>query len=112
MHILLLIISILIAVIAQLFFKAFSLAPKSVDENLFYQLFDYKLITGFSLYFISAVLYIISLKKIDLSVAYPSISLSYIFVIVLSHVIFNEPLTAYKIAGSILIALGVSLMWK
>jgi small multidrug resistance pump len=111
MHIFLLLTSIFIAVIAQLFFKAFSLS-KPGSENIYLYLLNYKLILGFSLYFMSAILYIFALKKIDLSVAYPTISISYIFVILLSHFIFGESLTTYKILGSVLIALGVSLMWK
>jgi len=111
MHIFLLFTSIFIAVIAQLFFKAFSLS-KPEDGNIYLYLLNYKLIAGFALYFISAILYIVALKKIDLSVAYPTISISYIFVILLSHFIFGESLTTYKILGSILITLGVSFMWK
>ena len=111
MHILWLLTSIFIAIIAQLFFKAFSLS-KPEDGNTFLYLLNYKLILGLSLYFISAILYIFSLKKIELSIAYPTISISYVFIIFISHFIFGESLTTYKILGSILIALGVSLMWK
>lgn len=111
MHILLLFTSIFIAIIAQLFFKAFSLS-RPVDDSVYLYLFNYKLIVGFALYFISAILYIVSLKKIELSIAYPTISISYIFIIILSHFIFGEPLNTYKVSGGILIAIGVSLIWK
>ena len=111
MHITLLISSIILAVFAQLLFKSFSLTKSEGNDILFY-LINYKLIIGFSLYLISACLYIFSLKKIDLSIAYPSISISYIFIIILSHFIFGEPITYYKILGSILITLGVYLMWQ
>jgi drug/metabolite transporter (DMT)-like permease len=111
MHIFSLLAAIFMAAIAQLFFKSFSLS-KIGSENIFLYLLNYKLILGFSLYFLSAALYIIALKKIDLSVAYPTVSLSYIFVILLSYFIFGEELTNYKILGSILILLGASLMWK
>ncbi len=111
MHIFLLFISIFIAIIAQLLFKGLSLS-KPEDGSIYLYLLNHKLILGFSLYFVSAIFYIFSLKKIELSVAYPTISISYIFIIFLSHFIFGESLTTYKILGSILIALGVSLMWK
>ncbi len=111
MHIFLLFTSIFIAVVAQLFFKAFSLSK--IDGESYYMYFlNYKLIIGFLLYFVSALLYIVSLKKIELSVAYPTISISYIFIILLSHFMFGESLTIYKILGSVLIIAGVSLMWK
>jgi small multidrug resistance pump len=112
MHVILLGVSICIAIISQLLFKAFSASERAVDESVYLYFFDYRLILGFFLYFISAVLYILALKKIDLSVAYPTISISYIFIIVLSHFIFGETLTTYKILGSVLIVLGVSLIWK
>lgn len=111
MHIFLLSISILIAILAQLLFKSFSLS-KIEGGGIFLYILNYKLLLGFFLYFISSILYIFSLRKIDLSIAYPAISISYIFIIFLSHFIFGESLGFYKILGSVLIILGVSLIWK
>ena len=67
--------------------------------------------SGFLLYFISAILYIYSLKKIDLSIAYPTISLSYIAIIFLSFLLFGETITLLKIIGCAIIILGVFLVW-
>jgi multidrug transporter EmrE-like cation transporter len=111
MHIFFLVLSIILAVIAQIFFKYFSLL-KNDNQNLIYYFLDLRLIIGFSLYFISALFYIISLKKINLSVAYTSVSISYVFIIILSHFLFKEPLSLFKIIGSIFIIFGVSLICK
>jgi drug/metabolite transporter (DMT)-like permease len=105
-------LAIALAILAQLLFKAFTNSPKAIDENIYLYLLNYKLILGLFLYFISATLYIFSLNKISLSVAYPSISISYIFIIFLSHFLFGETLTTYKIIGSIFIISGVGLIWK
>ncbi len=74
-------------------------------------LFDLKLASGLFLYFLSALLYIYSLKKIDLSIAYPTISLSYIAIIFISFFMFGEAITLFKIIGCAIIILGVFLLW-
>ena len=111
MYISLLFASIILAVFAQLLFKAFSLS-KPEDVEIYFYLINYKLLGGFLLYFLSAILYLYALKKIDLSIAYPTISISYILIIFLSYYLFGEAVTSYKILGSILILLGVFFIWK
>lgn len=74
-------------------------------------IFDFKLATGFLLYFLSAILYIYSLKKIDLSIAYPTVSLSYVAILFISFLIFGEAITLFKILGCSMIILGVFLLW-
>jgi len=111
MHIIYLFFSIILAVLAQVLFKSFVLSKLNF-ENFFLSLLNIKLIFGFTLYLVSAIFYIIALQKIDLSVAYPTISISYIFLVLLSYILFGETLSLYKILGCILIMLGVSLIWK
>jgi len=101
--------SIILAVFAQIFFKYYTQTNSSKD--LLSIIFDLKLAAGFLLYFVSAILYIYSLKKIDLSIAYPTISLSYIAVLILSFFIFGETITLFKIIGCGMIILGVFFLW-
>jgi drug/metabolite transporter (DMT)-like permease len=112
MHILFLFISIALGVVAQMLFKSFAMAPKGDGQALFWYFLNTKFIAGMGLYFVAAILYIVSLQKINLSVAHPTVAVSYIFVVGLSHVFFGESLTVYKILGSAFILTGVALMWK
>lgn len=67
-------------------------------------------LVGLALYGSAAFLYIIALRKIPLSVAFPSVSLSYAIVAVLGHYLFGEPFGMKQIGGIILIVGGVALI--
>jgi drug/metabolite transporter (DMT)-like permease len=67
---------------------------------------------GISLYAISSIVWLFVLKKFELSVAYPSLALTYIAVVLISVFFFKEPLTINKIIGVILIFLGVFFIYK
>src|SRR5260370_6598991 len=54
---------------------------------------------GLALYASAAFLYLIALRKIPVSVAFPSVSLSYAIVAVLGHFPFGEPLRHDAIRG-------------
>ncbi len=65
---------------------------------------------GLFLYGLSAVLWIYSLSKTDLSYAYPMVALGYVFVCVLSVLLLKETMTALRIAGLCVIILGVAMI--
>ena len=65
---------------------------------------------GLALYGSAAFLYIIALRKIPVSVAFPSVSLSYAIVAVLGHFLFGEPFGIKQIGGIVLIMGGVVLI--
>ena len=65
------------------------------------------LMLGFFFYGVSAILWLFVLKSFPLSVAYPSLSLTYVFVVFLSSVFFGENITITKIIGVVLIFSGV-----
>src|ERR1700742_3970306 len=79
-------------------------------ENLIAQLLRPSTLVGLFLYGVAAFLYIIALRKLPLSVAFPSVSLSYAIVAVLGHWLFNEPFGWQQIAGIVLIMGGVALV--
>lgn len=66
---------------------------------------------GATVYFLSLILYILSLRDIPLNIAFPSVSLSYILVITLSHYFLNESISMGQMAGSLAIVSGVLLLW-
>ena len=65
---------------------------------------------GLALYGMGAALLTIALKGGELSVLYPIIAMSYVFVNIGSMIFFNENLTILKWAGVIVILIGVSLV--
>ena len=68
------------------------------------------LISGLLVYGFGAVLLIIALKYGELSVLYPIIATSYIWVSFLSMYYFGELMNVYKWIGVVIIVAGVSLI--
>ncbi|OYT41623.1 hypothetical protein B6U80_01045 [Candidatus Pacearchaeota archaeon ex4484_26] len=68
------------------------------------------LILGFLLYAIALVLTLLALKKGEVSVLYPIMSLAYVWVALLALLFLGESLNFFKILGIITIFLGVSLI--
>lgn len=66
--------------------------------------------TGLVMYGLATVLWLFILTKIPLSTAYPLQSLAYIIAVFGAFFIFGEAVTVWKIAGVLLIMIGVSLI--
>jgi multidrug transporter EmrE-like cation transporter len=98
-------ISILAGIAGQMLLKAGADAP-----DLFSQLLRPSTLAGLAFYGAAAFLYIIALRKIPMSVAFPSVSLSYAIVAVLGHFLFGEPFGIKQIGGIVLITGGVVLI--
>jgi len=62
---------------------------------------------GISIYILSTVLWLWVLSKVQLSFAYPCISISYIIIIVAGKWIFHERIDFWKVAAIVLILAGV-----
>ena len=67
---------------------------------------------GLALYGISTGLLILALRDGELSLLYPVISLTYVWVTILSVTVFDERLTLAKAVGVSIIVLGVALLGK
>lgn len=64
-------------------------------------------ITGIFCFVTSMILWIKVLSDMELSKAYPSVSISYIIVFLVSIFLFNESVSTGKVVGMLLVALGV-----
>ena len=95
-------LSILTGVGNQMLLKAGAGAPDFVA-----QLMDWHTLAGLGLYGVTSVGYMIAIRRIPLSVAFPSISLSYVVVMIIGGIVFGEAVTVAKIAGVVLIGVGV-----
>ena len=65
---------------------------------------------GLAVYIVAALCYILALKRIPVSVAFPSVAASYAVVAVLAHILWNEPLGWPQLAGIVLIGSGILLI--
>jgi drug/metabolite transporter (DMT)-like permease len=73
---------------------------------------DYPLIIGLVMYGFGSVLMILALRHGELSVLYPVISLTSVWVAILSVLIFHESMNAIKVAGIAIIILGVAILGR
>ena len=70
------------------------------------------IILGFLVYGFASVLLIISLKKTELSVAYPILATGYVWVLLLGILFLNEKIYQAKIIGISFIIIGVFFLGK
>ena len=66
--------------------------------------------TGLIAYAGAAIFYLIAIRHIPLSVAFPSVSGSYLIVAILAHVIWGEPFGRVQILALLLIGAGIYLL--
>ena len=103
----LILITTLLTAGGQIFFK---LASKTIAPTITGFLLNYFMWIGFILYGSGFLLLILGLKEGELSTLYPMISLSYVWVLLLSFAVFGEIITWIQATGFLLIILGVGIM--
>jgi multidrug transporter EmrE-like cation transporter len=111
MALVLLLVSIISAVAGQLLLKqgmsrhkSFSLAELLILGR------DPFIVGGFFCYGSSLLTYFKVLESLPLSFAYPTISLGYAFVVIMSRAIFKEPISSTRWLAVALICVGVVLV--
>jgi multidrug transporter EmrE-like cation transporter len=65
----------------------------------------YIILGGLTLVF-SMGLHLLALSRVDISFAYPFLSVSYVIVLIAGYLLFGESINAYRIAGVGLICIG------
>jgi multidrug transporter EmrE-like cation transporter len=70
------------------------------------------LFEGYALYGISAILLVLALRQGELSLLYPVFTLTYVWVTVLSMIIFHDSMNFYKVAGISTIIAGVAVLGR
>ncbi|MBW4487086.1 MAG: EamA family transporter [Trichocoleus desertorum ATA4-8-CV12] len=110
--------SILASVAGQFFLKAGALKLGKVSaENFLSHVFGIlltpELIAGLTCYAFGAIAYILLLTRVKLSVAGPSVALSYVFAVMLGYFLFHETIPLSRVVGLGLIVSGVLLViWQ
>ncbi len=87
------------------------LKKASADFNFSLKtLFNRQLLAGLFFYGVGTILFVSALRGGEISVLYPLVATVYIWVSLLSLKMLNEKMTLFKIAGILLIILGVSFI--
>lgn len=91
--------------------------PNDITIKNFFQLIidlatNFYLVSGVVFQVVALLVWIYVLKKVDVSYAYPFISIGFVFVVVMGNVIYNEPVNTTKIFGCLIICLGVFTLSK
>lgn len=73
---------------------------------------NYPLIAGYLLYAISAALLVLALRDGELSMLYPIIALTYVWVTLLSYLVLREPPNLWKNVGIATIVVGVAVLGR
>ncbi len=112
---LLLFFSISLAIVGQLFMKQgmmmFGQFPVSqIIVKLFPMLFQPYVFIGFVCFAVSSVFWLAVLSRIDLSLAYPLVSIAYVATAIFSAFVFKENISLIRWLGIVVICIGVFLV--
>jgi len=69
-------------------------------------------LSGFAIYFLSALLWLSILSRTELSWAFPILSLSYVITVLLSPVFLHESFSIQRLLGTLVICFGVFLVGR
>ncbi|MBN3885842.1 MAG: EamA family transporter [Nostoc sp.] len=100
-------VSILFSISGQLLMKH---TMSNTNEGLFTWEFLQQLALAVSVYCLGIANWILALRSVKLSIAYPLTSLNYVGILFGSYYFFNEVITLTRIAGVITIFMGVLLV--
>lgn len=99
---------------AQLGLRAAMVSGLPTGKTPFATLLDIVLrpgvVVGLACYGISLVMWILVLSRTEASFAYPFLGVGFVIVAVAGALFLGEAFTARKIAGTLIIALGVAVM--
>jgi multidrug transporter EmrE-like cation transporter len=93
---------------AQVLFKIGATGAESTTA----QLLRVSTIVGFGLYLVPAVLYVIALRQLSMSIAFPTVSLGYLLITAIGYFFFKEPVGLVQLGGLILIVARVALLYR
>jgi drug/metabolite transporter (DMT)-like permease len=102
---------------AQIFLKkgmlavgGFSLGYRSISDFAISTALNRFVLIGLVTFIVSTLSHLIVLSRVDLSYAYPFLSLAYVVVALYAYLVFGENLGATRIAGIALICFGTLIV--
>jgi drug/metabolite transporter (DMT)-like permease len=120
MHVLpYILLSVFINTAAQLLLKLgmnrighFALSWQQLPQLIEQVAFNPFIVLGMVCYVASVASWLVVLSRVDVSYAYPMVSLGYILTAVAGYFLFHEGLSIVRIAGILVIMLGVYLITR
>ncbi|MGH9627209.1 MAG: EamA family transporter [Bryobacteraceae bacterium] len=102
----------LIGAAAQIFMKtgANRLNQQNLVDIVIATVTNLPLLFGYCLYGMSTMFLVLALRKGQLSLLYPIISLTYVWVTILSMLIFHESMNPFKAVGLTIVVAGVAVL--
>lgn len=108
---------VLLNAVAQLLLKAgtrqighFDFSAANIVPIGFKLASNWPIIGGLSCYVISVVVWIMALSRVEVSIAYPMLSIGYIVNALLAWWLFGEAVSALRVAGIFVIIIGVVMV--
>lgn len=68
------------------------------------------ILTGLACYVVSVVVWIMALSRVQVSIAYPMLSIGYLVNAIAARALFNEPVTSIRLGGILIIIVGVYIV--
>jgi multidrug transporter EmrE-like cation transporter len=81
-------------------------------SSLLHVIFSPLVFSGLTVYGLSTIAWLWVLSKVDLSIAYPFLGISFIFTLLFGVFLLDEELSAYKLIGTLMIVMGCFLVAK
>ncbi len=72
--------------------------------------FNWRLAAGVALFLLSSFFFVLGVRKGELTILYPMVSLGYVWTLFWSRLFFKEPFTRYKLLGLALILFGIVVL--
>lgn len=102
--------SILLGAVGQIAFKFGAVRIPDTGSLLVKMIAAWPILAGLGLYGVSTLLWIYALRTVELSYAYPLISLGYVLVFIASFFLFHEAIGLLRLGGMVLILAGIVLV--
>jgi len=117
-YLILLLIAISFSVVGELMLKTgvnqigkeMSLHPSAIIGELVAVFSHPIIIGGFALIFGGSIFWLAVLSRVDLSLAYPMLSLSYVFGVFLAWLVLKEEISWMRLLGVLVICAGVVIL--
>lgn len=105
-------VSSMLLVLVATFFGSFGAVflksgSQKIRHGLRYLILNWHLAAGVTLFLTSSVFYVLGLKRGEVSVLYPMVSLANVWTLAWSRLFFKERITSAKTLGLLLIMVGV-----
>ena len=73
-------------------------------------LFNWQLALGVGMFLLSSFFFVLGVRKGELTILYPMVSLGYVWTLFWSRLFFKEPFTRFKFLGLGLILVGIVIL--